>query len=79
MLVWIEVLASLGAVTAGYLLCRAVRSRPILSLTSTQLGGAVLRMVNPTNDKILIREVIFQPEVYALALRGHAYLVGRIA
>ena len=74
MLVWIEVLASLGAVTAGYLLCRAVRSRPILSLTSTKLGGAVLRMVNPTNDNILIREVIFQPEVYALA-----YLVGRIA
>jgi hypothetical protein len=63
----------------GYLLCRAVRSRPILSLTSTKLSGAVLRMVNPTDDNILIREVIFQPEVYALALRGPAYLVGRIA
>ena len=36
-------------------------------------------MVNPTNDNILIREVIFQPEVYALALRGHAYVVSRIA
>ena len=79
MLVWIEVLALLGAVTAGYLLCRAVRSRPILSLTSPNLGGAALRMVNPTHDKILIREVIFQPEVYALALRGPAHLVGRIA
>ena len=70
MLVWIEVLASLGAVTAGYLLCRAVRSRPILSLTSTNLSGAVLRMVNPTNDNILIREVIFQPEVYAWPYEG---------
>jgi hypothetical protein len=72
MLVCIELLGLLGALMASLLMLRAVRSRPTLSITSSKgsFSGAVLRITNPSQAPIVIREVIFQPEVYALALSG---------
>jgi hypothetical protein len=70
MLVCIELLGLLGALMASLLVLRAVRSRPTLSITSGSFSGAVLRITNPSQAPIVIREVIFQPEVYALALSG---------
>jgi hypothetical protein len=67
MLTWIEVLGSLGVVlTVSYLVYRALRSRPTLSLTVR--GERFLRIANPSNADIVISEVIFQPEVYAVSL-----------
>jgi hypothetical protein len=57
----------------GYLVLRAVRSRPILSLTSSKdpVRSALLRIVNQSDAHIMIREVIFQPEVYGVYLSSN--------